>query len=112
MGRQDRHRRTDPISKYLSDRGVTRIKWHKGRRVLEIDTAFRDTDTLAEILYGEAIKGRDPCIILHAMDMGSFTSYFVGGLVDEGYCSSGISSHVFGLLSLTLDFLDSAHGSE
>lgn len=102
MGRQDQHRGTDPIPEHLLDCGVTRIKWHEGRRVLEFDIAFRDTEALIEVVYGEWVKQFDPCIIIEAMDMGSFTTHFAGALVDDVYCTSGISGFVYDLMTASL----------
>ena len=59
------------------------------------------------MVYGEWIKEFDPCIILHEMDMGNFTTHFAGGLVNGVYCTSGISKLVYDLMASVLPFLES-----
>ncbi len=98
MGGQDRHRRTGPIPQHLLDCGLTGFKWSEQRRILRIDITFASTEKLSDIVYGEWIKQFDPCIIVEVMDMGKWKTHFAGALVDNVYCTSGISSFVYDLM--------------
>lgn len=98
MGGQNNNRGTSTIPQYLLDRGITRVEWWEQRRILRVDITYQGIDNLSDVVYGDWVKQYDPCIILEALDMGNFTTHFIGACVDGAYCSSGISSFVYDLM--------------
>lgn len=94
VGRQDRHRTINKLLRHLPD-GCSGVFWRKGR-IIQVDLTYQGLNHLVEVQ--EWIGQFEPCIVMLSMDMGTFTSHFVGAYVNGEYCTSGVSSYVYDLM--------------